>query len=82
MIAFIFHHDEFSDLQILLFVRFRPVALMSQPENTWKQIFRREIMTGIDKFLDPLQFSDWIRRIVNNSNLFMLNTLYEHLEKT
>ena len=60
---------------------FRPVALTSLPMKTLEKIVKNLVLAATGNLLDPLQFAYRAGRGVDDAKLFILNTLYKHLEK-
>ena len=60
---------------------FRPVALTSLAMKTLEKIVKDLLSSATETFLDPLQFAYRAGRGVDDAKLFILNTLYKHLEK-
>ena len=60
---------------------FRPVALTSLPMKTLEKIVKNFVLAATGNLLDPLQFAYRAGRGVDDAKLFILNTLYKHLEK-
>jgi hypothetical protein len=60
---------------------FRPVALTSVVMKTLEKIVKSLVLAATEKSLDPLQFAYRAGRGVDDAKLFILNTLYKHLEK-
>jgi hypothetical protein len=60
---------------------FRPVALTSLVMKTVEKIVKRAVLNLTETNLDPLQFAYRAGRGVEDAKLFILNTLYVHLEK-
>jgi hypothetical protein len=60
---------------------FRPVALTSVVMKTLEKIVKSLVLAATEKCLDPLQFAYRAGRGVDDAKLFILNTLYKHLEK-
>ena len=60
---------------------FRPVALTSVVMKTLEKIVKSLVLTATQEFLDPLQFAYRAGRGVDDAKLFILNSLYKHLEK-
>ena len=59
---------------------FRPIALTSVVMKTLKEIIKFLILAVTECNLDPLQFAYRSGRSVDDAKLFILNTLYRHLE--
>ena len=59
---------------------FRPIALTSVVMKTLKEIIKFLILAVTECNLDPLQFAYRSGRGVDDAKLFILNTLYKHLE--
>ena len=60
---------------------FRPVALTSLVMKTLEKLIKSFILSEIEHKLDPLQFAYRPGKGVDDAKLFILNTLYKHLEK-
>lgn len=60
---------------------FRPVALTSLVMKILEKILKAEIMSLVTGKLDPLQFAYQTGRSVDDAKLFILDTVYKHLEK-
>jgi hypothetical protein len=60
---------------------FRPVALTSLVMKTLEKIIKALVLSVTEKNLDPLQFAYRAGKGVEDAKLFILNTLYKHLEK-
>ena len=59
---------------------FRPIALTSLVMKTLEKIIKFFILAVTEYNLDPLQFAYRSGRGVDDAKLFILNTLYRHLE--
>ena len=59
---------------------FRPIALTSLVMKTLENIIKFFILAVTEYNLDPLQFAYQSGRGVDDAKLFILNTLYRHLE--
>ena len=59
---------------------FRPIALTSLIMKTFEKIVKSYILPDIEQNLDPLQFAYRAGKGVDDAKLFILNTLYKHLE--
>ena len=59
---------------------FRPIALTSLIVKTLENIIKFFILAVTECNLDPLQFAYRSGRGVDDAKLFILNTLYRHLE--
>ena len=60
---------------------FRPVALTSLVMKIFEKIIKDEIMSLVSGKLDPLQFAYQTGKGVDDAKLFLLDTMYKHLEK-
>jgi len=60
---------------------FRPVALTSLVMKTLEKIIKRFLVEATESLLDPLQFAYRAGRGVDDAKLFILNSIYKHLEK-
>ena len=60
---------------------FRPVALTSLVMKSLEKLIKSFVLSICEDKLDPLQFAYRAGRGVEDAKLFILNTLYKHLEK-
>ena len=60
---------------------FRPVALTSLVMKTFEKILKDITLSLIEGKLDPLQFAYQAGKGVEDAKLFILNTVFKHLEK-
>ena len=60
---------------------FRPIALTSLTMKILEKLIKNQIVTTIKGKLDPLQFAYQAGKGVEDAQIFILNTLYRHLEK-
>ena len=60
---------------------FRPVALTSLVMKLCEKIIKDKIMSLVSGKLDPLQFAYQTGKGVDDAKVFLLDTMYKHLEK-
>ena len=59
---------------------FRPVALTSLVVKNIEKMFKDEVLALVKGKLDPLQFAYQPGKGVDDAKLFILDTLFKHLE--
>ena len=59
---------------------FRPVAMTSSVMKVFERLLLSVLQNKLTEFIDPLQFAYRKNRSVEDAILFVLNSVYEHLE--